>query len=131
MKKGYYRLATVFWVIVIIVLATIKQVPGGIEIPFLDKITHFFEFFVLSILLFKTFSVGEKIGNKACKTIVFGIFYSIIIETYQLFISWRHFSVYDIAINLLGTFLGVYILTNVTKYFSGRRPILGENYNKS
>ncbi|MFB6076486.1 MAG: VanZ family protein [Candidatus Aenigmatarchaeota archaeon] len=118
MKRRYFRIATVCWIIIIIILATIRQTPGGIEIPLLDRITHFFEFFILSVLLFKTFTSEKGIIKNAYKTIILAILYSIIMEIYQLFIPWRYFSFYDIATNLLGTFLGVYIVTNFTNYFS-------------
>lgn len=67
------------------------------------KIAHFTEYFILGVLvcnLFKIYNKNIIIGIILC------ILYALSDEVHQLFISGRHFAMFDVLIDSIGVIIG-------------------------
>jgi len=84
------------------------------KLPYFDKTAHFLIFAFLYLIWFITFLISRAnnkkgIYHKALAITVACILYSIILETFQYFISYRNFDVYDIAANVTGTIFATFL----------------------
>ena len=77
---------------------------------FIRKMAHFFEYFVLGILMLKVIISYNKYEYLAY---IFSILYAISDEVHQLFVSGRSCQLMDILIDIIGSILGIIIF----KYF--------------
>ncbi len=106
----YYTLPFVVWVIIMMILSSI---PGSgipeISIIQWDKIAHFTEFTVFTILLgrYLHFKKKTSVLKSVVLILLIGITYSILDELHQLFIPFRDCSLQDLAADILGVFTGV------------------------
>ena len=99
MKQKYLK--TLFWLLAISVLI-LSCLPGTESRTFtienLDKVAHFFTFFLLSILLLLAYTFSKPFMVTAFLMTLFGL----AIELLHLFIPNRVFSIYDFAADVLG-----------------------------
>lgn len=118
MNRKYYKILTFILAIGILVISSIPETPGPAKsIPYLHEMTHFSEFFILSVLLLKSYSISFKNKRIVYFVLGIGIGYSLLVETYQFFLPWRAFEFYDIGINSLGVLTGGYVYMNFIKRF--------------
>ena len=112
----YFNLfLSILWMIftIYILLFDINKTPYNsfFYIPFQDKIFHFFDFFVLSYLIFKTLEKSALDFNLNTKiiTVALIVLFGIIVEYQQSFISYRNFEIMDIIFNTIGITVGLLI----------------------
>ena len=96
-----YKIATGIWAILILVTMTMPD-PGGPSVPFLAEAAHFVEFFVLGVLLVKSFDKPYFLAG--------GLLYGILVESIQFSISGRTFSFLDMTINIVGLVFGFFLM---------------------
>lgn len=106
MEPKQFRLASVFWGILILVLSLVsfsnKALPN---ISYSDKIIHFVFYFVLIVLILNSF-ISKSIWFQI-KIILLVIVYGIIIEVLQeLLTKTRSADLLDVLANTVGVFVG-------------------------
>ena len=107
-----YLLLSILWFLIIIYLMLFYS-PSSSDIPkfpFIDKIIHFFLFFIQSFLISKSLiSYQKNLINKYKFSILsILILFAIIIEYQQYFISFRTYDIYDMSANVIGILTGVF-----------------------
>ena len=90
----FYLIATILLYSGVFYFSVILSAPV-IEISYGDKIQHFFAYFILAFLTYKTTK------NKTLSFIIAGT-YGLSIEIIQFVIPYREFSFLDAAFNYLG-----------------------------
>jgi len=99
------------WALVVLFLSTIPCVGlPEVSIDHFDKIVHFFEYFVLSMLLVKAlFDHRDDLPGKKVFlfTLIIAGMYGIVMELLQSFIPGRTPSLADVAANVLGVLAGL------------------------
>ncbi|MHA1721672.1 MAG: VanZ family protein [Candidatus Baldrarchaeia archaeon] len=98
------KLVTIFYVIVLTILAVIPTQTVSGAPSFSDKFEHFLAFLVLGVLSLYSFK------NKA-----FLIVYPVFHEGLQLFVSWRVFDFNDLFSNFMGVICAFIALYFVNK----------------
>lgn len=112
--RPYARILLVIWLIVIVILATIPDLPipriGGRQIPIrLDYPVHFIEYFFLAFLAIISF-VTHQSQRQSIKTILLIlILFAIFAETLHFFIPFRSFELQDMGLNIAGTLSGTIV----------------------
>ena len=96
-----YKILTGIWAIVILVTMAMPSV-GGPEVPFVAEAVHFGEFFVLGLLLAKSFDRPYFLAG--------GFLYGILVESMQFSIPGRMFSFGDMTINIVGLVFGFFLV---------------------
>ena len=128
LKRYGFTIGFTGWIAIITVLSLIsfKDLDSeGINIPNLDKIVHFFFYFVAAILgslLIREQNKGQfnKSGSAILASLVV-IVYGIIIEVIQsAFTQYRSGEIYDVLANALGAFFGAGLIIIL---FSGKSPL--------
>ncbi len=77
-------------------------------LPHMDKVLHFFIFFSMTLLLAK----GGLNKNYA---LVFCIFYALLTEIIQIFLSYRTGSIFDLVSDFLGITFGIFFILFLEK----------------
>ena len=95
---------TFFVVIVSIIPISIRYNQG---IP-LDKITHFFLYFIFSFLVSNTLALKDYRHN-CIKGFFYVFIIGVMIEIIQYFLPYRSFELLDIFSNSFGALLGTFI----------------------
>lgn len=113
--KNIYLKRFFYWFPVLIILVSIfyisskSELPGGkfLDIPFLDKIAHLLEYFLLSWFLFRAlyYSESVKIKKAILISIVFSSVYGITDEIHQYFVPLRDSSIFDWIFDCIGAVL--------------------------
>ena len=101
------KVITIFYVVVLTILAIIPTQTVGEAPSFRDKLEHFLAFLVLGVLFLYSFK------NKA-----FLIVYPVFHEGLQLFVSWRVFDFSDLFSNFMGiicAFIALYFVNKNKK----------------
>jgi len=97
----------------------------GISIPHLDKLVHFFFYFVaaiLGVLLIREQTKGHlNLSRSIIISTLFVIVYGIVIEVIQsTFIPYRSGESFDVLANSIGAFFGAGLIIIL---FSGKTPL--------
>lgn len=102
MERKYYLFATILWLIIITTLSLVSFNSASFNtFQNTDKFVHFFFYFVLTILLLKSFS--NKVKCKHLIIIILAIAYGIVIEVLQENLTkTRKADIKDIFANILG-----------------------------
>ncbi|MEM4638008.1 MAG: VanZ family protein [Candidatus Woesearchaeota archaeon] len=104
-KKEALLILLIFYVLVLMV-GFVIVIPKNIGmINNNDKLIHFIEFFILTILVLKTFQ-AYNIKRFYFYGIIFLVFFVFLSESIQAFLPYRSFSFYDIVADLLGIIIG-------------------------
>jgi len=112
--RPYARVLLAMWVILILVLAILPDLPvpriGGKPIPIrLDYPVHFLEYTLLSFLAIISF-VTSLSELRSYKIILFSlILFAVFTEMLHIIIPFRSFEYKDLALNILGVFIGTLI----------------------
>ncbi len=108
------QLPALVWIGIIFWLSSLHRIPN-IHIPMADKIAHFCFYFVLSGLAYRAFLLQEKIQplrrHAAISAVLFTILYGITDEVHQLFVWGRTSDFLDVAVDALGAFIFVLLLS--------------------
>ncbi|MFH0992099.1 MAG: VanZ family protein [bacterium] len=104
-----YQFPPVLWLLCIVVLSTIRITPR-IQTPIApDKLAHAGMFFVLSLLIYRSFFHQERFKflkrHAILAAFLFTVVYGILDELYQLYIPWRTADVFDAIADTIGAFL--------------------------
>lgn len=93
--KYNYSILTVLLAIIILYFSLLPRIPEEETVPHLDKLIHFFSYFLLSYLCYKS-------TDKMKLSIFLAGTYGVIIEIMQLRVPSRSFDIFDIVINYAG-----------------------------
>ena len=113
-KRYGFTIGFICWILIITILSlsSFEDIDTeGINIPHLDKLIHFFFYFVaaiLGILLIRERTKGQfKLSRAIIITALSVIIYGIIIEVIQdTYTENRSGELYDVLANSLGAFFG-------------------------
>jgi VanZ family protein len=102
LERKYYIFATILWVLIVTTLSLISFNSATFNtFQNSDKFVHFFFYFVLTILLFKSFP--NKVKRKHLIIIILAVLYGIVIEVFQENLTiTRKLDIMDIFANTLG-----------------------------
>ena len=91
---------------------------GGVSfiVPGLDKIIHAGEFFVFTLIGYKTFSYYMENKGRRVRLISTSLFYGGLTEFSQLFFPYRTASWLDFLANLFGIVAGLMAMLIIEKY---------------
>jgi len=111
MNKSYNKkhivLGLLILYIIVMMIGFLATMPKNIVVVNNnDKIIHFAEFFVLSMLALKTFQLF-KFKHYYVLSILFCLVFVILSESFQLLIPSRSFSYYDMLADILGITVGI------------------------
>lgn len=129
-KKIVAFLPFIIWVLLIYILLTLpfKELPdAALKIPFADKLVHAFLFGVMVILLGWIYR-KETFKKNSLKIFLFAIiasFYGIAMEFVQKYATnnQRSFSEWDMLADVIGAFIGFFIIRKIIIYFNERQFI--------
>ena len=93
------------WLLTILYLSLKPQVEMPISFEYMDKLLHFGSYAFAMILITLAY---PQIGPYKSVTLLFA--YGLLIEIAQLFAVNRYFEVADLAANLIGILLGIYLM---------------------
>ncbi|MBI3671178.1 VanZ family protein [Candidatus Azambacteria bacterium] len=101
------------WFIFIFYLSSIPNLKSGFEEDFiLRKFAHFFEYFILSALLFNAIlNTAQKRPNfrsAAFLSFLFSVLYAASDEFHQTFVVGRHGDIKDVFLDSLGVISGIF-----------------------
>ncbi|MCP4371957.1 MAG: hypothetical protein GY797_28140 [Deltaproteobacteria bacterium] len=88
---------------------SIESVP---ELPYSDKLLHFFAYAVLGALFlraYKTLRIRNKLKLLIILSVLSSSLYGISDEVHQHFVPYRSFEYFDILADILGSVFGVFI----------------------
>ena len=109
----------VYWIILLIATSIPAQSVPSFGVG--DKVNHFLAYFILSILLYLTFSFQEKSlfakRNAALLTIAVVLLYGVLDELHQMLIPGRSAEFLDWAADAVGAICGVLIISFLLKKF--------------
>lgn len=123
MKK--YLLRNILWCLVIFVLCTLpgeKLPDDSLHIPHIDKMVHFFMFFIMSIFLCAELKYQTSFSFKKIMltSIVLVALYGAFIELIQNFVfTYRSGDYYDLLFDILGGIVGA-LMFKTMKIFKDR-----------
>ena len=129
MFKYYgFTIGFICWIVIITVLSlsSFEDIDtAAISIPHLDKLVHFFFYFVAAILGVLLIREQTKGRLNLSRSIIFAtlivIIYGIVIEVIQdTFTQSRSGELYDVLANSLGAFFGAGL---IFKLFSGKTQL--------
>ena len=129
-NKKFSLLLLIIWMILIFVMssfnADISSNQSGMIVNFISKIfninniellsliirkmAHFFEYFILGILML---NVLINYNKKIYLAYIFGILYACLDEVHQLFVNGRSGQITDVLIDSLGIILGVLLYKKI------------------
>jgi VanZ family protein len=108
-KRLFYWLPVLIILVSIFYISSKSELPQNefLNIPFLDKVAHLLEYFLLSWFLFRAlhYSEGIKIKKAIFIAIIFSIIYGITDEIHQYFVPLRDCSIFDWIFDCIGAIL--------------------------
>jgi len=110
-KQLLYWFPVYFYMIFIFYLSSQSVVPimGGdiVGLNLSDYVKHSFEYFILSLLVYRAVSNHKVKINSEILTVILSGVYAISDEVHQLFIPGRQFSLLDILADLIGIIIAI------------------------
>jgi len=91
--------------IILLIIGAVITVPSG-SLPTNDKLLHFLEFFILAIIIVKTFEAYDA-RNHYILAFLFSVLVAVLSEAAQLSTISRSFSILDLAADGAGIVLGM------------------------
>ena len=108
------------WMAVIFIMSSLpgEDIPD-FNIPNLDKAVHFFEFFILAILLLRAF-LKSYYGVSPVKMVVLAaaiaFIYALSDEFHQYFVPGRNADILDFIVDILGSSIGIALYGKAAKW---------------
>jgi len=120
LKKYLLRTPAIFLTILIFVVSSfsLDRIPAQTILTF-DKLIHFivYAFYTFSVTMAFSTSKSAKLKRNMCLVALFiGLAYGALDEIHQLFVGGRSASIYDWIADALGSILGVYLYSKLSKY---------------
>ncbi|MCK5450403.1 MAG: VanZ family protein [Candidatus Omnitrophica bacterium] len=114
-KPIFNWVPTLIWIAVISLFSTLPLEPQfPLTVGYFDKLAHFFEYTILSILISRAFYRQNR--NCVYRSLLFTLIlsggYGIVMELIQLYVPGREASSIDVIFNFIGALTGV-ILSKV------------------
>jgi VanZ family protein len=112
--RPYARILLAIWVILVIVLAIIPDLPvpmiGGKPIPLrLDYPVHFLEHLLLAFLAMVSFITNPAQKRNISLVLYALIIFALVVEVIQVFLPFRSFELKDLGMNIAGILTGTII----------------------
>lgn len=110
-KKVHFIIPVVLWSAFIFYLSSLQFKDQG-NIPGLDKIVHFIEYFVLSMLVYRMIFGGIRIEKKMAGyfTLSAIIIFAVSDEFHQSFVPTREVSLFDILSDTIGATAAIFFI---------------------
>ncbi len=104
-----YRLAAVFWMVLIFILSSQSRIPGPSLFWGQDKVAHFLAFGILGYLCARALPglAGTRNGLQVLVLALLIAFYGVIDEIHQAFVPGRDAALADVLADGLGGLVGV------------------------
>lgn len=120
----FYWFPVIIYCLIIFIQSSYPAPETVPDLPYFDKLLHFFAYAVLGALFLRAFkTTGFKNNTKLViiLSIFASSFYGISDELHQYFVSFRNADIMDVLADILGSICGVYlfIYTN-TVHAKGR-----------
>lgn len=93
-------------------LSGLSVLPVSVDIPFLDKLEHLFEYAIFGILLIRAlYNSGFKLSRQSAVAwaVIIAFIYAISDEMHQVFVPGRSADFFDALFDLLGASSAVFI----------------------
>ena len=106
MRRLFSRSTIYIYTLLILFFSFFPFEAPTVEIPFIDKIIHFFIYAILAFIVLNTLALEER---SYCRILSFSyaIGLGIIIECIQYFLPYRGFEGGDLLSNFLGSLTGI------------------------
>jgi VanZ family protein len=120
LKKYLLRTPAIFLTILIFVVSSfsLDKIPARTILTF-DKLIHFvvYAFYTFSVAMAFSTSKSKKLKSNLFLIALFiGLAYGALDEIHQLFVGGRSASIYDWIADALGSLVGVYLYSKLSKY---------------
>lgn len=116
--KKYYLPLGLYALFIFILSSIPSDEFPEIDVPFIDKYTHFIEYAIFSFLTIRALIKEDTIKNyisKSLSAIVITALYGATDELHQLFVPGRNCEIMDLLADLLGAFIGV-VIWRITRF---------------
>jgi len=111
--KGVFTwMPTLIWGTLILFFSVLPySIMPALTISWFDKIVHFFEYFILGILVVRAYyRISDRISYRNLSfVLILGSGYGILIELIQRYIPGRSASLTDVVANFAGLLIGIVI----------------------
>ena len=124
-----YWFPLIAYCIVIFLQSSFPSIESVPELPYIDKLLHFFAYAVLGALFlraYKTLRIRNRLNLLIMLSILSSSLYGISDELHQYFVPLRSAEWMDIFADILGSVFGVFIYQYITAKFINSRfkPLL-------
>jgi VanZ family protein len=119
-----YWFPLLIYCILIFLQSSFPSIESGPELPYSDKLLHFFAYTVLGALFFrayKTLRVRNRLNLLIMLSILSSSLYGASDELHQHFVPYRSAEWMDIFADVLGSVFGVFIYQYISARFSDNR----------
>jgi VanZ family protein len=106
-NRRYIVLGLLILYIVVMMIGFLIFIPKNLSVlSNNDKLIHFAEFFVLTVLALKTFQLF-KFKHHYILGALFCVFFIVLSESLQSLVPYRSFSYYDMLADVIGIIVGI------------------------
>jgi len=107
-----YWFPLIIYCIFIFIQSSFPSIESVPELPYIDKLLHFFTYAVLGALFlraYKTLQIRNNLKFLIILSVLSSSLYGISDEMHQYFVPSRSFEYFDILADVLGSLFGVFI----------------------
>ena len=119
-----YWFPLIIYCIFIFIQSSFPSIESVPELPYIDKLLHFFAYAVLGAFFlraYKTLRVRNNLKLLIILSVLSSSLYGISDEIHQHFVPYRSFEYFDILADVLGSLFGVFIYQYITARFIDNR----------
>ena len=114
----YYWFPILIYCLLIFIQSSYPSIKSVPELPYIDKVLHFFAYALLGALFvraFKTTRIKNKLKLVLILSVLLSSLYGISDEIHQYFVPYRNADLMDVLADLLGSIMGVYIYQAIVR----------------
>jgi VanZ family protein len=113
-----YNFFTILWMAIIFLLTLVTgENKANMEYPHFDKVVHLLSFCALSFFMIVGFTKQDRYSllrfNASRYAVLFSVLYGVVIELVQWVVPNRSLELFDVASDMVGSFLGYYLFVLV------------------
>ncbi len=119
-----YWFPLIIYCILIFLQSSFPSIESIPELPYIDKLLHFFAYAVLGALFlraYKTLQIRNNLKFLIILSVLSSSLYGISDEIHQYFVPYRSAEWMDIFADILGSVFGVFIYQYITTRFADNR----------
>ncbi len=117
----YYWFPILIYCLLIFIQSSYPSIKSVPELPYIDKVLHFFAYALLGALFlraFKTTRIKNKLKLVLILSVLLSSLYGISDEIHQYFVPYRSADHTDVLADMLGGIMGVYIYQAIARKIS-------------